>query len=127
MASILPVAKASLRGQSPANAGVGTWRRCSKGRDRIDGLPVHYYSRPEIVLDPVARIEQADRFFRNIGAVIPHGANQAFYAAGPDLIQMPPFEAFKDAASYYATLSQKRPTGLRMKTAPAATCHAMLG
>ncbi len=75
--------------------------------EQIDGLPEHYYSRPEIVLDPIARIEQADRFFRNTGAVIRHGGNQAFYAPGPDVIQMPPFETFKDAASYYATLSHE--------------------
>lgn len=75
--------------------------------EQIDGLPDHYCHRPEIVFDPVARIEQADRFFRNTGAVIRHGGNQAFYAPGPDLIQMPPFETFKDAASYYATLSHE--------------------
>lgn len=75
--------------------------------EQIDGLPEHYYHRPEILIDPVARIEQADRFFRSTGAVIRHGGNQAFYAPGPDLIQMPPFETFKDAASYYATLSHE--------------------
>jgi antirestriction protein ArdC len=75
--------------------------------EQIDGLPDHYHHRPTPVLDPVARIEQADRFFRNTGAVIRHGGNQAFYAPGPDLIQMPPFESFKDAASYYATLSHE--------------------
>lgn len=75
--------------------------------EQIDGLPDHYYHRPEIVLDPVARIEQADCFFRNTGAVIRHGGNQAFYAPGPDIIQMPPFETFRDAASYYATLSHE--------------------
>ncbi len=75
--------------------------------EQIDGLPERCYHRPEIVLDPVVRIEQADRFFRNTGAVIRHGGNQAFYAPGPDVIQMPPFETFKDAASYYATLSHE--------------------
>lgn len=75
--------------------------------EQIEGLPEHYYNRPEVVLDPVARIEQADLFFRNTGMVIRHTGNQAFYAPGPDLIQMPPFETFKDAASYYATLSHE--------------------
>lgn len=45
--------------------------------------------------------------FRNTGAMIRHGGNQAFYAPGPDLIQMPPFETFRDASSYYATLSHE--------------------
>lgn len=75
--------------------------------EQIDGLPDHYYHRPERVPDPVQRIEQVDRFFRNTGAIIRHGGNQAFYAQGLDLIQMPPFETFKDAASYYATLSHE--------------------
>lgn len=75
--------------------------------EQIDGLPEHYYHRPAPVLDPVTRIEKADLFFRNTGAVIRHGGNQAFYAPSPDLIQMPPFETFKDAASYYATLSHE--------------------
>lgn len=75
--------------------------------EQIDGLPDHYYHRPEVVLDPVARLEQADRFFRNTGAVIRHGGNQAYYSPVMDYIQMPPFEAFRDAASYYATLSHE--------------------
>lgn len=75
--------------------------------EQIDGLPDHYYHRPAPVLDPIGRIDQADLFFRHTGAIIRHGGNQAFYAPGPDLIQMPPFETFKDAASYYATLSHE--------------------
>lgn len=75
--------------------------------EQIDGLPEHYYHRPAPVLDPIGRIDQAELFFRHTGAIIRHGGNQAFYAPGPDLIQMPPFETFKDAASYYATLSHE--------------------
>lgn len=75
--------------------------------EQIDGLPDHYHYRPAPPQDPVERIEQVDRFFRNSGAVIRHGGNQAFYAPGPDLIQMPAFEMFKDPASYYATLSHE--------------------
>lgn len=75
--------------------------------EQIDGLPEHYHHRPVQHLDPVKRIEQADQFFRNTGATIRHGGNQAFYSPALDLIQMPPFETFKDAASYYATLSHE--------------------
>ncbi|ASP83005.1 ArdC family protein [Sinorhizobium meliloti] len=75
--------------------------------EQIDGLPDHYHRRPDPVLDPVERVEHADRFFRNTGALIRHGGNQALFAPGPDLIQMPPFESFKDASSYYATLSHE--------------------
>ena len=31
--------------------------------DEIDDLPDHYYHRPDKVIDPVERIEHADRFF----------------------------------------------------------------
>jgi antirestriction protein ArdC len=75
--------------------------------EQIDGLADHYYRPQAPVQHPVERIEQADRFFRNTGAVIRHGGGQAFYAPGPDMIQMPPIETFKDAASYYATLSHE--------------------
>jgi antirestriction protein ArdC len=37
------------------------------------------------------------------GATIQHGGNSAFYAPARDAIQLPPFEAFKDKESYYAT------------------------
>ena len=74
---------------------------------QIDGLPERYHAPIAPVLDPVARIAEADRFFANIGAVIRHGGTRAFYAPASDHIQMPPFEAFRDAASYVAVLSHE--------------------
>lgn len=75
--------------------------------DQIDGLPDHYYHRPDKVIDPVERIEHADRFFANTGAVIRHGGSKAFYSPSTDHIQMPPFESFRDAVSYAAVLSHE--------------------
>ena len=75
--------------------------------EQIDGLPEHFLNTPVGASDAEPRIETADRFFRNTGALIRHGGDQAFYAPGSDHIQMPPFKAFKDAASYYATLSHE--------------------
>lgn len=75
--------------------------------EQIDALPDHYYRPPEAVLDPVERIEHADRFFRNTGAVIRHGGDRAFFSPSTDHIQMPVFESFRDAASYVATLSHE--------------------
>ena len=74
---------------------------------QIDGLPDRYYARAEPVENPVARIEHADRYFANTGAVIRHGGDRAYYSPGSDHIQMPPFEAFRDAASHAATLSHE--------------------
>lgn len=72
--------------------------------DQIDGLPEHYYHRPGKIIDPVSRIEHADRFFKHTRAVIRHGGSKAFFAPASDHIQMPPFESFRDAESYVAVL-----------------------
>lgn len=75
--------------------------------DQIEGLPDHYCNRPDPVTDPVERIAEADRFFANTGAVIRHGGMKAFYLPSSDHVQMPPFETFRDAASYYAMLGHE--------------------
>ena len=74
---------------------------------QIDGLPDHYYSAAAPARDPVERIEHADRFFANTGAVIRHGGDKAYYSPSTDHIQMPPFPTFRDAASYVAILSHE--------------------
>jgi antirestriction protein ArdC len=75
--------------------------------EQIEGLPSHYYQLAEPVLDPVQRISHAEAFFTATGARIGHGGNQAYYTIGADRIQMPPFESFRDAESYYATLAHE--------------------
>ncbi|MES9970310.1 MAG: zincin-like metallopeptidase domain-containing protein [Candidatus Thiodiazotropha sp.] len=75
--------------------------------EQIEGLPEHYYQLAEPVLDPVERIDHAEQFFAATKADISHGGNQAYYAIGEDRIQLPPFESFRDAESYYATLAHE--------------------
>ena len=75
--------------------------------EQIDGLPAHFYAVAEPQLDPVERIAHAEEFFAATSADIRHGGNQAYYAVGPDYVQMPPFEAFRNAESYYATLGHE--------------------
>ncbi|PUB88017.1 MAG: antirestriction protein [gamma proteobacterium symbiont of Ctena orbiculata] len=75
--------------------------------EQIEGLPSQYYKLAEPVLDPVQRIEHAEAFFAASGADIRHGGNRAYYAVTHDHIQLPPFEAFRDAESYYATLAHE--------------------
>ena len=58
-------------------------------------------------LDTVQRIAHAESFFAATGATIQHGGNQAFYTMAADRVQMPPFESFQDAESYYATLAHE--------------------
>jgi antirestriction protein ArdC len=75
--------------------------------EQIEGLPEVYYSKAEPTLDPVTRIERAEKFFAALGATVRHGGNRAFYSNAADVIQMPPFESFQDANSYYVTLAHE--------------------
>lgn len=76
--------------------------------EQCDGLPAHYTAKAEPpALTPLQRIDAADRFFAATGADIRHGGTRAFYAQGPDYVQMPPFETFRDAESHAATLAHE--------------------
>ncbi|GAB3326734.1 ArdC family protein [Haliea atlantica] len=75
--------------------------------EQIEGLPAEYYDRPAPAGPAVERIDHADKFFAATGALIQNGGNQAYYAVGPDYVQLPYIEAFKDAESYYATLAHE--------------------
>ena len=75
--------------------------------EQIDGLPAHYYAKPEPVIDPAARIDHADAFFAATGANVRHGGNRAYYSGGTDHVQMPVFECFRSPEAYYATLAHE--------------------
>jgi len=75
--------------------------------DQIGGLREIYYAKAVPTHDPVARIDHAEKFFGSLGATIEHGGNRAYYAQELDYVQMPPFETFRDAESYYATLAHE--------------------
>jgi antirestriction protein ArdC len=76
--------------------------------EQCEGLPAQYSARVEPpTLTPMQRIERADRFIAATGAVVRHGGTRAYYAEGPDYVQMPPFETFRDAESYAATLAHE--------------------
>jgi len=72
--------------------------------EQIDGLPAHYYGKPENPLPLADRLDSAEKFIAKTGAIIRHGGDKAFYAPARDMVQMPPFESFKDKESYYATI-----------------------
>jgi antirestriction protein ArdC len=74
---------------------------------QIDDLPEQYRAKPAPRSEPLPRIERADRFFAATKADIRHGGDRAYYAAGSDHVQMPPFECFRDAESYAATLAHE--------------------
>ena len=75
--------------------------------DQIEGLPEQYYAKAAPPIDPVTRIAHAESFFAALRADIRHGGNMAYYSVGDDYVQMPPFESFRDAESYYATLAHE--------------------
>ena len=75
--------------------------------EQISGLPDIYYAIAAPTIDPVARIDHAEKFLHATGAVINHGGNRAYYSHSTDAVQMPPFESFRDADSYYSTLAHE--------------------
>ena len=76
--------------------------------DQCEGLPAHYTGKAVApALPPQQRLDAADSFFAATGADIRHGGTRAFYAEKPDYVQMPPFETFRDAESYAATLAHE--------------------
>ena len=58
--------------------------------------------RPEI-----QRVQHAEQFFGALGAEIKHGGNRAFYQPATDTIQLPNFESFRDAVSYYGVMAHE--------------------
>lgn len=75
--------------------------------EQIEGLPAQYTQLAEPRLDVMARISRAESFFAATRADLSHGGNRAFYRPSTDTIVLPPFEAFRDAESYYATLAHE--------------------
>ena len=75
--------------------------------EQIDGLPDHYYVKPEIRNSPVERIAHAEAFFAATKADVRYRGDRAYYSLDGDYIQMPVIEAFKDPESFYATLAHE--------------------
>ena len=76
--------------------------------EQCDGLPPQYRPPAEAPALPLPdRIARADAFFAATGADIRHGGTLAYYAESSDHVQMPPFETFRDAESYAATVAHE--------------------
>lgn len=75
--------------------------------EQIEGLPASFYAPLEARLDPMLRIDAADRFFAALDAQICQRGDCASYNSNTDTVSMPPFEAFHDPESYYATLAHE--------------------
>ena len=76
--------------------------------EQIEGLPSHYYAKPEPkFVTPAQRIAHAEAFFAATGADIRERGVRAFYRPDADFIQVPPIEAFPEAEEYYSTLAHE--------------------
>lgn len=75
--------------------------------EQIEGLPERFHATEEKRLDPVQRIDRAEAFLAATGAEVSHGGKRAYYSVTYDRVQMPIFESFRDAESYYATLAHE--------------------
>jgi len=75
--------------------------------EQIEGLPKHYYAKPEPKFSTVQRIDHAEAFFAATHADIRYRGGRAYYAQEADYIQLPPIESFRDAESFYATLAHE--------------------
>src|SRR5208283_1070412 len=65
--------------------------------EQIDGLPEHFYAKPEPKGESVQRIESAESFFAATRASIVHGGSRACYILSTDNIHMPCIDCFRDA------------------------------
>ena len=84
--------------------------------DQIDGLPEKYV--PEIPdVNPDERDAACQAWIDSLGIEIRYGGQRAYYAPGPDRIQMPPFETFDSSQTFFSTLlhEQTHATGHRTR------------
>lgn len=76
--------------------------------EQIADLPARFRAPAAApVLSAAERIARAETFFAALGADVRHGGAHAWYAIHSDRVQLPPFETFRDAGSYYATLAHE--------------------
>lgn len=75
--------------------------------EQIEGLPPLYDPSEPVAVNPDSRISRAEVFFAKCQADLRHGGGCAYYAPGPDYVQMPTFETFSSAEGYYATLGHE--------------------
>jgi antirestriction protein ArdC len=114
-------AESQSDGDTPAS---GSRLLFTKGYSVFNAAQVDGYTpKVEAERPMIERIEQAEAFFRAIGADLRHGGNSAFYAPVSDHIQMPPFDAFRDSSSYYSTLAHEHTHW----TATVGRCNRELG
>ena len=74
--------------------------------EQIDNLPEKFYL-PITVGNPDSRLSAVEAYFASTNADIRHQGDKAYYSPSQDYINMPQFESFKNAESYYAVLGHE--------------------
>ncbi len=71
--------------------------------EQIEGLPARFYPEATESQNGDARLDDIEAYVTNTQAVIQHGGDRAYYRPSTDEIQLPEFDQFEDAVSYYGT------------------------
>ncbi|MBS0349090.1 MAG: DUF1738 domain-containing protein [Proteobacteria bacterium] len=72
--------------------------------EQVDGLPLPDASHPV----EVPKVDEAGQaFIARTGATVHHGGDRAFYAPGPDVVQVPHVRQFRDVAGYLGTVTHE--------------------
>ncbi|MDN3544036.1 zincin-like metallopeptidase domain-containing protein [Kinneretia asaccharophila] len=72
--------------------------------EQVDGLQ----SSPEPQQVEAPKVDAAAQaFIARTGATVHHGGDRAFYAPGPDLVQLPHARQFRDVAAYLGTVTHE--------------------
>ncbi len=84
------------------------WKRILRGytvfnAEQISGVPDHFFPAPPPPAPGDADDVRLAALFTKIPATIRYGGDRAFYAPGPDTIQMPPKTAFPDQTKFWST------------------------
>ena len=75
--------------------------------EQCEGLPEKYYATKEPPNSTIERVEQADRFFKNLNADIREGGDKAYYTITHDYVRMPFLETFRDGETHAATMAHE--------------------
>lgn len=99
----------SAKGKKETQDGEESTFLFAKSYSVFNASQVDGYIAPDVSV-PAATNERspvADNWFDALRGIVLHGGNRAYYTPTSDRIQMPDFDAFKDAPSYYSTLAHE--------------------
>jgi antirestriction protein ArdC len=85
--------------------------------EQIDGLPAHFLAPAEPRIDPVQRIEHAERFFAATGATVRHGGGRLSTASVPIMCRCRILKPSGTRKAITPPLRMNSPTGLATRPA----------